>query len=124
MPAAGPGARVLRLEDLVFVGFNSRVAALDRYDGTLRWSWKSPKGTGFVALLLDGDRLIASVQGYTYCIDPLSGLEVWRNTLKGFGVGVTSIASVHGASAGSAIAEAQAQQARRNAAASGGAPTS
>ena len=48
------------LADLVFAGFNSRVLALDRYTGEVVWEWKSPKGTSsHVALLLDGDRLIA-----------------------------------------------------------------
>ena len=57
-------------DSLIFVGFNSRVVALDRRSGRLVWDWTSPKGSGFVAVLLDVDRLIVSVQGYTYCLDP------------------------------------------------------
>ena len=45
------------VEDLIFVGFNARVAALDRYNGELVWTWEAPKGSGFASLLLDGDRL-------------------------------------------------------------------
>lgn len=86
------------LGDLVFIGLNKRVIALDRYSGEVAWDWKAPEGTGFVALMLDGDRLIASVNGYVYCLDPLFGQEVWRNPLKGFGVGVTSVTSIRGAS--------------------------
>lgn len=82
--------------DLVFVGFNKQVVALDRYNGELVWSWHAPKGTGFVALLLDGDRLIASTQGYMYCLDPLFGQEVWSNPLEGMGVGVPCLASLRG----------------------------
>jgi outer membrane protein assembly factor BamB len=42
-----------------------------------------------VALLLDGDRLIVSVQGYTYCHDALTGQQLWYNPLKGYGLGVS-----------------------------------
>ena len=82
--------------NLIFVGFNSRVAALDRNNGEVLWKWKSPKGTGIAALLLDGDRLIVSVQGYTYCLDPLSGDVIWSNPLKGMGLGTSCLASARG----------------------------
>ncbi|MGI9014165.1 MAG: PQQ-binding-like beta-propeller repeat protein [Phycisphaerales bacterium] len=87
------------LDSLVFIGFNSRVVALDRYTGELAWDWQSPEGTGFVSMLLDGDRLIVSVSGYTYCLDPIFGQEVWRNPLKGFGTGTPCIASTHASTA-------------------------
>jgi outer membrane protein assembly factor BamB len=96
------------ISDFVFVGFNSRVVALDRYSGEMVWDWKSPEGSGFVSILIDGDRLIVSVMGYTYCLDPLYGQEVWRNPLKGYGVGVACVTSVNAAGpAGSAAAMAQ-----------------
>ncbi|MFM9961161.1 MAG: PQQ-binding-like beta-propeller repeat protein [Planctomycetaceae bacterium] len=83
-------------DSLVFVGFNSRVVALDRRTGQLVWDWKSPKGSGFVAVLLDADRLIVSVQGYTYCLDPNNGALLWANPLSGLGVGIPCLASAHG----------------------------
>ena len=82
------------MDQLIFVGFNSHVVALHRDSGELVWQWKSPKGTGYVTLLLDGDRLIVSVVGYTYCLDPATGNEVWYNELPGLGFGVASLASV------------------------------
>lgn len=119
--ARSSGSAERTIADLVYVGFNSRVVALDRYTGELVWSWKSPHGSGFVALLLDGDRLIASVNGYTYCLEPLFGQQVWGNPLRGMGVGVPSLASVRGAPAGTlgsgAAAAAQAQAAAAAAAA-------
>jgi outer membrane protein assembly factor BamB len=78
---------------LVFVGFNSRIAALDRNSGEVVWKWKSPKGSGIPMLLLDGDRLIVSIQGYTHCLDPLSGDELWFNPLPGMGIGTPCLAS-------------------------------
>ncbi len=109
------------LEDLVFLGFNSRVLALDRYSGEVVWEWKSPKGSSsYVALLLDEDRLIVSVQGYTYCLEPLSGAPVWENRLKGYGLGIPCLASIHGNSGGGGTAKRRAKQ-REAAAAAGGA---
>lgn len=102
------------MAQLVFAGFNSRVVALDRETGETLWQWKSPSGTGYVTVLLDGDRLIVSVMGYTYCLDPLTGNQLWFNSLSGCGVGVVSLASVNGVATGlleAASAQAQAQAA-------------
>ena len=102
-----------KIEDIVFTGFNKQVIALNRYTGVKIWSWKSPKGSGFPSILVDGDRLIVSVQGYTYCLEPITGALVWENELKGFGTGIPSLASVRGSSSlqGAAAATAAAQQA-------------
>lgn len=98
------------LAELVFVAFNSRAAALNRQTGKIVWNWKSSKGSGFVALLLDGDRLMASVGGYTYCLDAQTGDEVWMNPMTGYGIGVPCLASVRGTSLGSSLlAQAQVQ---------------
>ena len=103
------------LKDHVFVGFNSRVVALNRYDGSLMWSWKSPAGTSrFVAVLVDGDRLIVSVQGYTYCLNPANGQQVWANPLKGLGLGTPCLASVHGSTAGPSAAAKELEDQRRH----------
>ena len=99
------------LLDLVYTGFNSRVLALDRETGDVVWDWKSPQGqSSHVAVLVDGDRLIVSVHGYVYCLDPLSGEQYWANPLKGFGVGVPSLASLNGNSGSAAAAAIIAQQ--------------
>ena len=99
--------------DLVCVGVNKRVCALDRYSGELVWTWKATEGSGYVVLLYDRDRLIASIQGYTYCLDPATGEQLWGNPLKGMGLGVPCLASITGSSGTTAItdAEATAQQA-------------
>ena len=46
--------------------------------------------------LIDGDRLLVSVEGYTYCLQPLTGKGLWYNRLTGYGTGIPSLASVHG----------------------------
>ncbi len=103
---------------LVFVGFNKQVGALDRQTGEIIWKWAAPDGSGFVSLLLDGDRLIAAVQGYTYCLDPRTGAQLWQNNMKGFGYGITSIVSARGASSQEQPGAVQAQHAQTTAATS------
>jgi outer membrane protein assembly factor BamB len=87
---------VTDLDRVVFVGFNGRVAALDRHTGATVWEWRSPRPrNGYVSLLLlDERQLIASVVGYTYCLHPRTGQQEWVNELKGFGTGVTSIVAL------------------------------
>lgn len=93
------------LDRLIFLGFNSYVTALDRDTGELVWKWVASEGSSpHVALLLDGDRLIVSVEGYTYCLNPLSGEQIWANPLKGFGVGIPTLVSARGASSSVAAA--------------------
>ena len=94
-----------KLDDLVFVGFNKQVIALDRYTGKKVWEWKSPEGAGYPAILVDGDRLIVSVYGYTYCLEPTTGSLVWENELKGHGMGTPCVVSVRGSSSGGAAAQ-------------------
>ncbi len=104
----------------IFVGLNRRVLALDRYSGEIAWEWKAPKGSGFVSVLLDGDRLVVGISGYVYCLDPVYGQVVWENPLKGKGSGITSLVSVAGASPNAqAAAVIAAQQAAAAGAAAG-----
>jgi outer membrane protein assembly factor BamB len=86
----------MKLSDLVFTGFNKRVAALHRRTGEIVWQWKAPHGNSYVTLLLDRDVLIVSVSGYTYGLEALSGTQLWYNAMEGFGVGVASLASASG----------------------------
>lgn len=116
---ADPAPALRNLEDLVFVSFNGRVFAIDRYDGTQVWRTKPPKGSGFVALLLDGDRLIVSVSGYTYCLDPWRGSILWTQEFSGEGTGIPCLASVRGAAmpAAGAAGQSASDEAQRRAAA-------
>lgn len=109
------------LDQVVFVGFNKRVVALDQNTGNLLWNWVCPTGSGYVTLLLTDDQhLIVSVSGYTYCLDPTTGQQRWFNELKGYGVGVASLAAWSG-SASSQPVLAAAEEEAAAAAASGAA---
>ena len=107
------------VEDMLFVAFNKQVAALDAATGQIIWQWKAPKGSGFVSLLLDGERLFVAVHGYTYCLDAVNGDPVWANPMKGFGVGVTSLTNSRGQSEQAFLGAAAAQQAAQQAAVGG-----
>ncbi len=86
----------MRIDQLIFVGLNGYALALHRDTGEIVWSNNQMK-SGYVTLLLDGDRLIVSTNGYMYCLDPLTGEILWNNPLTGYGMGApTAIASVRG----------------------------
>lgn len=107
------------MSELIYVGFNSRIAALDRTTGQLVWEWKAPRGMGFVALLLDGYQLIASVQGYTWALDPQTGDTLWENPLKGFGYGVPCLVSTAGSTLVQSTLAAEEELHQQQSAASG-----
>jgi len=106
-PQGDPVAPLRNLEDLVFVAFNGRAFAVDRYDGTIAWRFKLPKGSGFVSILLDGDRLIVSSNGYTYALDPWRGTQLWYQEFSGEGFGIPSLASARGGPSQGASSAAQ-----------------
>ena len=107
----------MKLDQLVFVGLNGYAVALDRDTGDIVWS-NDQMRSGYVTLLLDGDRLIVSTNGYIYCLDPLTGEILWNNPLHGYGMGApTSLLSVRGQSS-QLIAQAVAKHAADTSAAS------
>ena len=111
----------MKIDDLVYVAFNRRVAALEKRTGALAWTWLASQGSSYVAALLDGENLFVSVNGYTYCLDALTGEERWRNELKGHGTGAPMLVSSAGHSDPTLLARAaqQAAQAAAIGAASG-----
>ncbi len=98
----------MRIQDLVFVGLNGRVAALETATGEMVWEWRSPKGGGYVNLLVDRNLVIAGVNGYIYGLDPKTGDQLWFNELKGYGVGVTSLATLGGSTSQPVVLQAAA----------------
>ena len=108
----------MSIEQLIFVGLNGYVAALHRDTGELIWK-NDQLHSGYVTLLLDGDRLIVSTNGYIYGLSPYTGKILWHNPMRGFGSGApTALVSVRGQSSQVLASLASAQQAA--AASSGG----
>jgi len=98
----------MTIDRLIFVGLNGYAVALDRDTGGIVWSQNGMK-SGYVTMLLDGDRLIVSTNGYLYCLDPLTGEILWHNPMKGYGVGApTSLVSIRGQSSEAIIHHAAA----------------
>jgi outer membrane protein assembly factor BamB len=98
-------ARARDIDQLVFVGLNGWAVALDRDTGEIVWSNDQMK-SGYVTLLLDGDRLIVSTNGYIYALDPLTGEILWHNPMKGYGGGSpTALISARGQSSQVQIAQ-------------------
>jgi outer membrane protein assembly factor BamB len=109
----------LEVKDLIFVGLNGYAAALDRDSGENVWS-NNQMRSGYVTLLLDGNRLIVSTNGYIYCLDALTGEIMWHNPMTGYGVGApTALASVRGQINPALIQQAAAKIAADAAASSG-----
>jgi outer membrane protein assembly factor BamB len=105
----------MTIDRLIFVGLRGYVLALERDTGEIVWCNDKLK-SGFTTLLLDGDRLIVSTNGYMYCLDPLSGDILWHNPLRGYGTGVTDLASVRGRGPRAVIPQSSAATAEHTAA--------
>jgi len=103
----------MKTADLVFVGYNRRVAALHRRTGEIVWEWKAPNGTCYVSLLLDSGMLIVSVNGYMYGLNAATGSQLWHNPMKGFGTGVAAMVSMNGMSSNPLAASAADEAARQ-----------
>lgn len=104
----------MNVDDLIFVGLNGYALALHRDTGEIVWSNNQLK-SGYVTLLLDGDRLIVSTNGYIFCLDPMTGEILWNNPLKGYGMGTpASLLSVRGQSSQTAVQQAVVDTARRS----------
>ena len=110
----------MTIDQLIFVGLNGYALALDRDTGEIVWA-NSEMKSGYVTLLLDGDRLIVSTNGYLYCLDPLTGRTRWHNPLSGYGMGApTHLTSARGQSSQTQIQQAAAAEAARQRAAHAG----
>lgn len=79
--------------DVIFMGLNSRVIALNKDNGQALWDTKlgGVLGDGFITLNSDSRHVFAFCKGQIYCLDALSGAIVWTNELKGYGYGIASI---------------------------------
>src|SRR5262252_5121939 len=84
----------MKTSELIFVGIRGSVVALNRGNGEQVWATHL-KGINFVNVVLDKDRVLASCSGEIFCLDALTGEALWHNRLKGFGMGLTTIATEH-----------------------------
>ncbi len=110
--------------DLLYVGIQRSVLALDASSGEIVWEAKLGSvmsSTGVIAVHVDGGRVYASSAGEVHCLDARTGAVVWHNELTGYGVGFAALATAGAAAGGGAVAAAAAAaQAARSTASSGG----
>jgi outer membrane protein assembly factor BamB len=86
----------MTIDQLIFVGLNGYAVALDRETGSIVWSNNELK-SGMTTLLLDGDRLIVSTGGHIFCLDPLTGQQLWYQPMAGYGASTSAaLLSVRG----------------------------
>jgi outer membrane protein assembly factor BamB len=103
-------------DELVYVGIKGKVVALDRATGLMRWT--ADLGAGFLSgsfvhVVADGSDVFATTQGEVSCLDAATGGIRWQNPLRGYGLGIASIATRNACSPSdlAAIIIAQQQQA-------------
>jgi outer membrane protein assembly factor BamB len=89
----------MKTSELIFVGIKGSVLALHRSTGDIIWQ-KHLKGWDFVTVMLEEDTLYAVTYGEIFCLDASTGSPRWHNPLKGFGVGLATLALAHGSSEG------------------------
>ncbi len=79
--------------ELLFLGLNSRVIALNKRDGQVVWAAELTGilGDNFVTVQADGQSVFAFTKGRIYCLDLRSGRILWTNELKGYGYGIATI---------------------------------
>ena len=82
----------MKTAQLIFVGIKGTVIALNRATGQQVWATHL-KRSDFVNVVLQNGVVLASCCGEIFCLDPLTGLRMWHNPLKGFGTGLATIAT-------------------------------
>jgi|SRR5215469_12174104 len=76
---------------IIYLGVRGSVLAVNSATGEIVWS-TALKGSEFVNVVLDGDNLFATTRGEIFCLDPQGGGVRWFNPLKGYGLGLVTIA--------------------------------
>ena len=108
----------MKSSELVFIGIKGSVGALNRATGQQVWAARL-KGSDFVNVVLQDGAVLASCYGEIFCLDPLAGTRMWHNPLKGFGLGLATIATEWNPGDGNAPVMAEKLRRDQAAAASG-----
>src|ERR1051325_7982467 len=82
----------MKTSALVFIGIKGSVVALNRATGQQVWTTHL-RGSDFVNVILEEGGILASCCGEIFCLDPLTGILMWHNPLKGFGRALATIAT-------------------------------
>jgi outer membrane protein assembly factor BamB len=111
---------LMKTKDLVFIGIKGSVLALNRTTGEQVWATHL-KGSDFVNVVVESETILASCHGEIFCLDAYTGDAQWHNPLKGFGLGIATIATERNAGSGNAATLAAQRRRDQQAADSSGA---
>jgi outer membrane protein assembly factor BamB len=111
--------KVMKTQELMFVGIKGCVVALRRDSG--EQAWVAKVAGGFVNVTVESGKVFAAAQGEIFCLDPLTGRQLWHNPLKGYGTGLATMAFSGGSSGTGTAVMAQKISEDEAAAASAGA---
>ena len=81
----------MKTSELIFVGIKGAVVALNRATGQQVWA-TNLKGIDLVNVIVENGVVLAACHGEVFCLDPLTGNGIWHNPLRGFGIGLATIA--------------------------------
>jgi outer membrane protein assembly factor BamB len=107
----------MKAANLVFIGINGSVVALERATGAQVWATLLARSP-FVNVVFQDGVILASCRGEVFCLDPLTGNALWHNPLKGLGTGIATIASAASPESGNAAVLAEKHRRDEEAAAS------
>ena len=82
----------MKTSDLIFIGIRGSVIALNHNNGERVWATRL-KGISFVNVMLEAEKVLASCYGEIFCLDALTGKQLWHNPLKGYGLGLATMAT-------------------------------
>lgn len=80
--------------------------ALNRATGQQVWATRL-KGSDFVNVVVEDGAVLATCCGEIFCLDPLTGIGMWHNPLKGFGTGLATIGTERNPGEGNAAVLAE-----------------
>jgi len=109
----------MKTGDLLFVGIKGSVVALRRDSGEQVWG--TQLGGTFVNVILDNEKLLAASRGEIFCLDPLTGRQLWHNPLRGYGIGLVTMATTANTASSAAVLAEKIRQEQQAASSGGGA---
>ena len=82
------------VDNLIFVGINAYVVAVNKYSANTVWSnYYGGLNGGIVSLHFSKGKILIGNSGKLHCVNPLDGKEIWSNELKGLRYSNVSISN-------------------------------
>lgn len=79
-------------KELLYIGSNGHVAAIDPETGTEAWRTSLRAAGADVTVMEHEGRVFAGCHGHLFCLDAETGKVLWKNGLKGMGFNDVTLA--------------------------------